>query len=700
MQSIALQAAQRPQAQARLTSGAPRQPRRLPVQQQLLWQHRSRPSCSAAGAAAPEQAAAAAEVPRWDAALDNELSKRPLDLDAAGYFIIKLDREAGELVADFYTNFINEQGLACDPATGEVISCKPGQVRLPTRTWRGRTAKALSVEILEKDYGFQPCTHLEHANYLGRELQRAEFALISGQQYASLAPHAAAGGDGVLATHIARVRALACPPADAASWVHCEELQDELKAALAGWRSWPEDACCDESVRALSLLLAAVDAAPVWLEVFFPTQDRDEWDTRLLGPAVLPAGGRKRRLNHELHAEMWGGEYVRGPGNNDSARVQPDDLLKWIGAAYWESFPAKVERGSELEYEMRCQSYVLFCRMGIALNQPHNAAALEARLHQLRSPLTVEALRHVIHQQKCFLATQMFKHPQERQHQALQMVATTSVWEYMLRLRPTSLRTLAICASTFMDLNMPDAALRLALMGLRLAVAHTGRQGEEQPGQPGEQQGEQPGAPGQHEEQQGQEQPGQQCQGLDEPYHHALLHLVAAHAIVTGGGGGRSFPVAELQPHLKGSRAAKAACRAWLPTALRAALQGAQLALPLTEQEVAAAVQARRTTLPVQLPQPPLGVLLAQGFAPPPPRHRAGGQGGHGSGACDCPVCRSSASTRCAGCNNVGCGLARFCAWMLPNLATARASVASNSPHFPICIRRAALAGGAQAGVR
>ncbi len=44
-------------------------------------------------------------------------------------------------------------------------------------------AWSLQVEILEKDQGFQPCTHLEHANYLGRELQRAEFALISGQQY-------------------------------------------------------------------------------------------------------------------------------------------------------------------------------------------------------------------------------------------------------------------------------------------------------------------------------------------------------------------------------------------------------------------------------------------------------------------------------------------------------------------------------------
>lgn len=46
-------------------------------------------------------------------------------------------------------------GLACDPATGEVISCKKGDVRLPARSWRGATAKALAVEILEKDHGFK-----------------------------------------------------------------------------------------------------------------------------------------------------------------------------------------------------------------------------------------------------------------------------------------------------------------------------------------------------------------------------------------------------------------------------------------------------------------------------------------------------------------------------------------------------------------
>lgn len=118
MQSVALQAATRPQALARLPSGAPRQPHRLQAQQQLLWDQQRRPSIQAAGAAAPEQAAAAAEVPRWDTALDDELSKRPLDLDAAGYFIIKVDREAGELVADFYTNFINKQGAGSGAAGG------------------------------------------------------------------------------------------------------------------------------------------------------------------------------------------------------------------------------------------------------------------------------------------------------------------------------------------------------------------------------------------------------------------------------------------------------------------------------------------------------------------------------------------------------------------------------------------------------
>jgi len=50
------------------------------------------------------------EVPRLDAAVDDELSKRPLDLDPAGYFIIKVDRSAKEIVAEYFTNIINKNG--------------------------------------------------------------------------------------------------------------------------------------------------------------------------------------------------------------------------------------------------------------------------------------------------------------------------------------------------------------------------------------------------------------------------------------------------------------------------------------------------------------------------------------------------------------------------------------------------------------
>ena len=48
---------------------------------------------------------------------------------------------------------------------------------------RGRTAKEISVRLIEEESGNPACTHLEHANYLGREFQRAEFALLTDQDY-------------------------------------------------------------------------------------------------------------------------------------------------------------------------------------------------------------------------------------------------------------------------------------------------------------------------------------------------------------------------------------------------------------------------------------------------------------------------------------------------------------------------------------
>ncbi|MFQ3679000.1 MAG: DUF4346 domain-containing protein [Pseudanabaenaceae cyanobacterium] len=114
--------------------------------------------------------------------LDDRLSRRPLTLDPGGYVVIFVDESTQELVAKFYTNFIDERGLACDPATGKPIPCDGGTPREPARVCRGRTAKELCVALLEGENPI-PITRLDHAAYLGRECQRAEEALRNGTPY-------------------------------------------------------------------------------------------------------------------------------------------------------------------------------------------------------------------------------------------------------------------------------------------------------------------------------------------------------------------------------------------------------------------------------------------------------------------------------------------------------------------------------------
>jgi len=114
--------------------------------------------------------------------LDNQLSNRFIELDPAGYFIIFLDRETGEICADHYGNDVNEQGLATDPETGEVLACKGGLKRVPTVQYRGRSAKELGMKITEAAT-LCPLTKLDHALYLGREFVRAELALLAGSEY-------------------------------------------------------------------------------------------------------------------------------------------------------------------------------------------------------------------------------------------------------------------------------------------------------------------------------------------------------------------------------------------------------------------------------------------------------------------------------------------------------------------------------------
>ncbi len=114
--------------------------------------------------------------------LDERLSQRFIALDPAGYFLIRLDTERGELVAEHYANGVNASGLATDPDTGEVLSCRGGDPRRPLAIYRGRTAKELGIRLTEAGDP-QLLSRLDHALYLGRELQKAEHSLFGDQPY-------------------------------------------------------------------------------------------------------------------------------------------------------------------------------------------------------------------------------------------------------------------------------------------------------------------------------------------------------------------------------------------------------------------------------------------------------------------------------------------------------------------------------------
>ena len=114
--------------------------------------------------------------------LDAQLSQRTIQLDPNGYVLIKLDHEKGELIVEWFSNGINEQGLATNPETGEVLACKGSAPREPIKIFKGRSAKELGIALTETNE--QPfISKLDHALYLGRELQRAEACLENGSDY-------------------------------------------------------------------------------------------------------------------------------------------------------------------------------------------------------------------------------------------------------------------------------------------------------------------------------------------------------------------------------------------------------------------------------------------------------------------------------------------------------------------------------------
>ena len=114
--------------------------------------------------------------------LDAKLSKRQIELDPKGYFLIKIEPETNELILEHYLNDIDQKGRAIDPKSGELIGCKTKSRNQPNNIYRGKSAKQLGIQISEGNGPF-PISHLDHAIYIGRELQRAEQCLITGKQY-------------------------------------------------------------------------------------------------------------------------------------------------------------------------------------------------------------------------------------------------------------------------------------------------------------------------------------------------------------------------------------------------------------------------------------------------------------------------------------------------------------------------------------
>ena len=114
--------------------------------------------------------------------LDDKLSKRHIELDPKGYFIIKIESKTNELILEHYLNDIDQKGRATDPESGEPIGCTAKTRYQPSNIYRGQSAKQLGIKISEGQGPFL-ISHLDHAIYIGRELQRAEQCLIAGKQY-------------------------------------------------------------------------------------------------------------------------------------------------------------------------------------------------------------------------------------------------------------------------------------------------------------------------------------------------------------------------------------------------------------------------------------------------------------------------------------------------------------------------------------
>tara|TARA_B100000900_G_scaffold354606_1_gene323409 strand:- start:299 stop:685 length:387 start_codon:yes stop_codon:yes gene_type:complete len=112
---------------------------------------------------------------------DKKLSKRDIVLDPYGYFIIKIDQINKKIVVEHYLNNIDNKGIALDPLTNKPIQCDKQNKRKYNKIFKGNTAKEIGILITEKNNNL--ISKLDHALYLGRELQKAEECLLNDNVY-------------------------------------------------------------------------------------------------------------------------------------------------------------------------------------------------------------------------------------------------------------------------------------------------------------------------------------------------------------------------------------------------------------------------------------------------------------------------------------------------------------------------------------
>ena len=112
---------------------------------------------------------------------DNELSNRYIALDPNGYFIIKIDLIEKKIILEHYLNKINKDGFALDPKTNKPIKCDSKDKTSFNEIFTGISAKEVGILITEKRNDL--ISKMDHALYLGRELQKAEECLYNCQPY-------------------------------------------------------------------------------------------------------------------------------------------------------------------------------------------------------------------------------------------------------------------------------------------------------------------------------------------------------------------------------------------------------------------------------------------------------------------------------------------------------------------------------------